>query len=121
MNFTPFATSFNSSIPSGGAVAQFTTAKFAHQVSGGSGQVLGVLSADEAGVTYLRPVDTNGLTFNIQQAAGNTPDGSPQVCQMNCNTQMSYIQCRYICGVFIRFSCKLLIMSALCICILEHT
>lgn len=79
MNFTPFGTTFSSSIPSGGAVAQFTTAKFAHQVSSGGGQVLGVLSADEAGVTYLRPVDTNGLTFNIQQAAGNTTDGSPQI------------------------------------------
>lgn len=79
MNFTPFATTFNSNIPSGGAVAQFTTAKFAHQVGGGAGQVLGVLSSDEAGVTYLRPVDTNGLTFNIQGGGGSAGDGSPQI------------------------------------------
>ncbi|XP_014270577.1 uncharacterized protein [Halyomorpha halys] len=79
MNFTPFGTTFSSSLPNAGAVAQFTTAKFAHQVSGGGGQVLGVLSADEAGVTYLRPVDANGLTFNIQQATGNATDGSPQI------------------------------------------
>ena len=79
MNFTPFATTFSNSLPNTGTVAQFTTAKFAHQVNAAGGQVLGVLSADDAGVAYLRPVDTNGLTFNIQQAAGHATDGSPQV------------------------------------------
>ena len=82
MNFTPFATTFSGSLPSGGGVTQFTTAKFAHQVGGGGGQVVGLLSADEAGVTYLRPVDANGFTLNLataQQATGNNSDNNPQV------------------------------------------
>lgn len=72
MNFTPFGTTFTGTLPAG---HQFTTAKFAaHQVGTTGGQVLGLLSADEAGVTYLRPVDANGaFTVNLapQQGAGN--------------------------------------------------
>uniref|UniRef100_A0A146M645 Gastrula zinc finger protein XlCGF46.1 n=2 Tax=Lygus hesperus TaxID=30085 RepID=A0A146M645_LYGHE len=81
MNFTPFGTTFSGALtPTGGAVAQFTTAKFAHQVSGGGGQVVGLLSADEAGVTYLRPVDANGFTLNLAgQGGGNNSEGSPQI------------------------------------------
>lgn len=75
MNFTPFGTTFSGNLPTGSTVAQFTTAKFAHQVGGGTGQVVGLLSADEAGVTYLRPVDANGFTLNLaQQTAGNNAD-----------------------------------------------
>lgn len=67
MNFTPFGTTFT-------AGHQFTTAKFAQQVgTTAGGQVVGLLSSDEQGVTYLRPVDTNGAAFTLSlpQASGN--------------------------------------------------
>lgn len=39
----------------------------------GGNQVLGLISADEAGVTYLRPVDVNGaLTVNLPTNSGNS-------------------------------------------------
>ncbi|XP_014248466.1 zinc finger and BTB domain-containing protein 49-like isoform X2 [Cimex lectularius] len=81
MNFTPFGTTFSGALPTtGGAVAQFTTAKFAHQVGSGGGQVVGLLSSDDAGVTYLRPVDANGFTLNLaQQSTGNNSDNNPQI------------------------------------------
>ncbi|BET01544.1 ZnF_C2H2 [Nesidiocoris tenuis] len=83
MNFTPFGTTFSGALPpTGGAVAQFTTAKFAHQVGAGAGagQVVGLLSSDEAGVTYLRPVDANGFTLNIAgQGGGNNSEAAPQI------------------------------------------
>ncbi|KAG8270826.1 hypothetical protein J6590_076512 [Homalodisca vitripennis] len=72
MNFTPFGTTFTAgALPAG---HQFTTAKFAQQVgTTAGGQVVGLLSSDEQGVTYLRPVDTNGAAFTLSlpQASGN--------------------------------------------------
>lgn len=61
MNFTPFGNAFTTgSLQAGVGVHQFTTAKFAQNLTGG-GQVVGVLSGGEGGVHYLRPVDPNGF------------------------------------------------------------
>ncbi|XP_054284387.1 myoneurin-like isoform X1 [Macrosteles quadrilineatus] len=73
MNF-PFGTTF-------AAGHQFTTAKFAQQVgTTGGGQVVGLLSSDEQGVTYLRPVDAgNGaFTISLPQASGNNSQHNQQ-------------------------------------------
>lgn len=67
MNFTPFPGFTTGSLPSG-TVHQFTTAKFAQNLSTG-GQVVGVLSGGEGGVHYLRPVDPNG--FTVTQTGSN--------------------------------------------------
>lgn len=74
MNFTPFGTTFSTnSLPAStnASVHQLasTGAKFsAHNMAAAAtGQVLGVLSSDDGGVTYLRPVDTNGFTVNLAQ------------------------------------------------------
>ncbi|KAJ1527085.1 hypothetical protein ONE63_008626 [Megalurothrips usitatus] len=66
MNYTPYS-GFTTQVPAG-TVQHFTTAKFAQNVAAPAGQVLGVISSmSEDGVTYVRPVDTNGLTVNLAQ------------------------------------------------------
>lgn len=79
MNYTPFGTTFSGTIPTGSTLSQFTSAaKFGANVSAGGGQVVGLLSSDEAGVTYLRPVgpvDANGFTLNLAQSSSGA-DGS---------------------------------------------
>ncbi|KAE8742709.1 hypothetical protein FOCC_FOCC011741 [Frankliniella occidentalis] len=71
MNYTPFSGHFTQ-VPAG-TVQHYTTAKFAQNVAGPTGQVLGVISSmSEDGVTYVRPVDTNGLTVNLAQSQAVT-------------------------------------------------
>lgn len=75
MNFTsPFVTGTTFTTGTLQAGHQFTTAKFAQQVgTTAGGQVLGLLSSDEQGVTYLRPVDTNGtFALTLPQTSGNS-------------------------------------------------
>lgn len=72
MNYTPFSGHFTQ-VPAG-TVQHYTTAKFAQNVAAPAGQqVLGVISSmGEDGVTYVRPVDTNGLTVNLAQSQAVT-------------------------------------------------
>lgn len=73
MNFTPFLTPFTSTaLPvNSGSVPQLSTAKFANATTAtGGGQVVAVLNSDESGVTYLRPIDTNGFV-NLGGALNN--------------------------------------------------
>lgn len=80
MNFTsPFVTGTTFTTGTLQAGHQFTTAKFAQQVgTTAGGQVLGLLSSDEQGVTYLRPVDTNG-TFALTTLPQTSGNNSQQV------------------------------------------
>lgn len=66
MNFTPFIP-FTSGLPVNTAsVPQLSNAKFANATAApGGSQVVAVLNSDESGVTYLRPIDTNGFAFNL--------------------------------------------------------
>lgn len=65
MNFTPFLAPFTSaSLPVNSAsVPQISTAtKFANAAAAtGGGQVVALLNSDDNGVTYFRPIDTNGF------------------------------------------------------------
>ncbi|RZF48861.1 hypothetical protein LSTR_LSTR003241 [Laodelphax striatellus] len=77
MNFTPYGTPFTGSLPAG---HQFTTTKLAHQIGSAGNQVLGLISLDESGVTYLRPVDMNGaLTLNVPTHSGNNSTQNQQI------------------------------------------
>lgn len=67
MNFPQFNLPFtsSSSIQTNGTQAQTTSGtKFAANSNNAGAQVVGVLSSDD-GVTYLRPVETNGF-LNVQ-------------------------------------------------------
>lgn len=73
MNFTPFLPFASTALPANStSVPQLTTnAKFANATTAqGGGQVVAVLNSDESGVTYLRPIDTNGFTFNLGGLGG---------------------------------------------------
>lgn len=43
-----------------------------------SGQVVALLNSDEAGVTYLRPLDSNGFAVNLAGVGSSNQQG--QVC-----------------------------------------
>lgn len=73
MNFTPFLpfTSTAISVNNASVPQLSTNAKFATTTTQASGQVVAVLNSDESGVTYLRPIDTNGFAVNLGGALGN--------------------------------------------------
>ncbi|XP_055377158.1 basic-leucine zipper transcription factor A-like isoform X2 [Condylostylus longicornis] len=58
MNFSPFAATQFAGLTAN-AVNQFATSKFAHNLTGANGQIVGVVSGGDGGVSYLRPIDTN--------------------------------------------------------------
>ena len=73
MNFTPFLPFTSTAISVNNAsVPQLSNAKFANATATQtSGQVVAVLNSDESGVTYLRPIDTNGFAVNLGGALNN--------------------------------------------------
>lgn len=74
MNFTPFLpfTSTAISVNNASVPQLSTNAKFANATTTqAGGQVVAVLNSDESGVTYLRPIDTNGFAVNLGGALNN--------------------------------------------------
>lgn len=80
MNFTNFLPFTSTALQTNNAsVPQLSTAKFANATATPSGgQVVAVLNSDDNGVTYLRPIDTNGFTLNLGGALNNQQHN--QVC-----------------------------------------
>lgn len=59
-------------------VQQQTTTVNANTIvntSNTSGQVVALLNSDEAGVTYLRPVDSNGFSVNLAGVGSSNQQG----------------------------------------------
>lgn len=67
MNFQQFNLPFtsSSSIQTNGTPQTTANTKFTTATNNGGAQVVGLLSSDD-GVTYLRPVETNGFSLNVQ-------------------------------------------------------
>lgn len=80
MNFTNFLPFTSTALQTNNAsVPQLSTAKFTNATAAPSGgQVVAVLNSDDNGVTYLRPIDTNGFTLNLGGALNNQQHN--QVC-----------------------------------------
>lgn len=71
MNFSPFTTQFTS-LPSNSSLHQFTTAKFAQNLTASNGQVVSLLSSTDGNVQFVRSVDgttTANFQTQIQQSA----------------------------------------------------
>lgn len=66
MNFQQFNLPFtsSSSIQTNGTAQTTSSSKFTTATNNGGAQVVGLLSSDD-GVTYLRPVETNGFALNV--------------------------------------------------------
>lgn len=71
MNFSPFTTQFTS-LPANSSLHQFTTAKFAQNLSTSNGQVVSLVSGSDGNVQFLRSVDgsaSGNFQTQIQQNA----------------------------------------------------
>lgn len=80
MNFSPFTTQFTS-LPANSSLHQFTTAKFAQNLSTSNGQVVSLVSGSDGNVQFVRSVDGS--------ASANFPT---QNHQQNAPTNLSHAQ-----------------------------
>lgn len=78
MNFSPFTTQFNC-LPAN-SLHQFTTAKFAQNLTTSNGQVVSLLSGSDGNVQFLRSVD------------GTTAANFPTQIQQNAPANISHAQ-----------------------------
>ncbi|XP_031638545.1 transcription factor E4F1-like isoform X2 [Contarinia nasturtii] len=78
MNFSPFTTQF-AGLPANSSLHQFTTAKFAQNLTASNGQVVSLVSGTDGNVQFLRSVD--GTTANF-----------PTQIQQNAPTNISHAQ-----------------------------
>uniref|UniRef100_A0A8D9ARG7 Gastrula zinc finger protein XlCGF46.1 n=1 Tax=Cacopsylla melanoneura TaxID=428564 RepID=A0A8D9ARG7_9HEMI len=81
MNFPQYSFTSNS-IQTNGTQTQTTSGtKFTSSSNNGGAQVVGVLSSDD-GVTYLRPVETNGFALNVQNQQHQVQNVNHQQAQI---------------------------------------
>jgi len=61
-----------------------------------SGQVVALLNSDEAGVTYLRPLDSNGFAVNLAGVGSSNQQG-----QVSLTFHVVYICVYFVCILII--------------------
>lgn len=79
MNFSPFTTQFTS-LPTNSSLHQFTTAKFAQNLTTSNGQVVSLVSGSDGNVQFVRSVD------------GTTAANFPTQMQQSAPTNISHAQ-----------------------------
>lgn len=72
MNFSPFTTQF-AGLPANSSLHQFTTAKFAQNLTTSNGQVVSLVSGSDGNVQFVRSVDGTGGTNFSTQMQQNAP------------------------------------------------
>lgn len=72
MNFSPFTTQFTG-LPANSSLHQFTTAKFAQNLSTSNGQVVSLVSGSDGNVQFVRSVDGSASANFQTQMQQNAP------------------------------------------------